>query len=613
MKWVLRLILSGALLCVATRVISEILYRHRISRLLRHRQIGSGRSGSPILSIAPPTLPYWIPFFGHSFALVRSPTARAFWEGVRRGSFGKMSTSARISSADRHIGVTTLVLAGRRAHVVFGPVSAAAVLRIPSLSRKITNIRILTHALGLPQDEAARVYDDGGAADCQTNTWYLLDNESVAELMAKYTAVLHAEIGINDVDKATATLDINCDADGSVVGLYAWLLPKLFRASVTAFMGSRLVEWYPDFCNDFLAFERNFLALFIGLPEALVPGARAKRSRILDLLEPWERLVAYTDDDKDGLRADPDHPLGWDALYGSRHARSRQRRYAQCGLEARSRAAMDAGWLFGLVSNAIPAVAWTLFHILDPREEEAMTTATPTTTADSRRPGSPLLPRILEEVRSAVLLDGSLDIGVLLTQPLLQAALHETLRLYTDVMVARDLHEDLEVPVSRDGNTRVVLRGGDLILVSSCLAHYNPETWSSTADGHEEPDVESYHPERFLFTNPETDAETFRLGGVGGMAPGAVEARFFPFGGSKAMCPGRVFAKQEILTAVASVLLSFDFEVLSFLDEVGRDVENFPRPRPCLPGSGVLAPGGDMKVRVRRRPGGLASFRVTSK
>ena len=77
--------------------------------------------------------------------------------------------------------------------------------------------------------------------------------------------------------------------------------------------------------------------------------------------------------------------------------------------------------------------------------------------------------------------------------------------------------------------------------------------------------------------------------------------KIFPFGGGKSICPGRVFAKQEVLAAVAMVLLNHDIQVVSFVDGQGKSTGEFPKLASALNGSGVIAIHGDLKVRIKRK------------
>jgi hypothetical protein len=48
--------------------------------------------------------------------------------------------------------------------------------------------------------------------------------------------------------------------------------------------------------------------------------------------------------------------------------------------------------------------------------------------------------------------------------------------------------------------------------------------------------------------------------------------RYFPCRGGSSMCPGRFFAKQEILTAVAIMILKFDIHCIKFVHHNGKNI-----------------------------------------
>lgn len=52
---------------------------------------------------------------------------------------------------------------------------------------------------------------------------------------------------------------------------------------------------------------------------------------------------------------------------------------------------------------------------------------------------------------------------------------------------------------------------------------------------------------------------------------------------------------------MAMVLCEFEFEPLGFVDGKGGWTDAFPGLRASFPGPGVMAPEGDMKVRIKRR------------
>ena len=200
-----------------------------------------------------------------------------------------------------------------------------------------------------------------------------------------------------------------------------------------------------------------------------------------------------------------------------------------------------------------------------------------------------LLGRVLTDLQQAEKPDGSVDIPTLTSSGLLQSIWTETLRLFTDVLVTRNVTEATTLPLDEDGKTLIKLESGDNVIAPSWISQHDPRTWTG---GEVPPDV--FYAERFLVPDPENQwHQIFSITGKTG--------NFFPFGGGRTICPGRVFAKQEGIGALAMALLRFDFEVLGFVDEDGKKTDEFPCPGKQYPGAGALMPGGDLKVRIRRR------------
>jgi cytochrome P450 len=248
--------------------------------------------------------------------------------------------------------------------------------------------------------------------------------------------------------------------------------------------------------------------------------------------------------------------------------------YNKFGLSRKGKAGFDLGFTFGLASNAIPATGWMLIHILNPSADKT------------------LLPRVMAELQSARLPDGSLNLPALFALPLIQSILHEVLRLYTDVLVSKTLEKDHVLPLSGPGNRQALLQKGTLAFAPSWPMHRDSTVWA-------EPAHDVFYAERFLTTDPKTGKNVFSISGTAG--------RFFPFGGGKTICPGRVFAKQEVLTATALSLLEFNFNVQGFVDSKGKSTNTLPTLRDGLGGSGVILQSGDIKVRTKRRKGRLAN------
>jgi cytochrome P450 len=198
-----------------------------------------------------------------------------------------------------------------------------------------------------------------------------------------------------------------------------------------------------------------------------------------------------------------------------------------------------------------------------------------------------LMPRLMAELLEAKRPDGSIDVSILVGQPLLQSIWTETLRMYTDVLVTRNLPEDITLPLDEDGKRQVIFRKGDNCFAPSWLGQHDANAWSDKAPH------DQWYAERFYSKDPVTGKGTFSMNGSNG--------KFFPFGGGKTICPGRVFAKQEGLGALALILLRFDFEVKGFVDADKKPTNTFPGFAKSFPGSGALIPGGDVMVKIKRR------------
>jgi len=76
---------------------------------------------------------------------------------------------------------------------------------------------------------------------------------------------------------------------------------------------------------------------------------------------------------------------------------------------------------------------------------------------------------------------------------------------------------------------------------------------------------------------------------------------YFPFGGGINMCPGRFFAKQEILIAIAVMVLRYEIEFVENIDRKGKRIEREIGIDPAGAGAGALFPDGDLRCRIRTR------------
>jgi len=324
----------------------------------------------------------------------------------------------------------------------------------------------------------------------EMNAQYLTKHERVNELTAHFTRVLY-EVLNEDAETISELEEVR---------LYDWLRDRMFTASITALMGEKLLKMYPEYCEDFYKFDKQFLGFFFRLPKFMMGDAYEVRDRIFDKLQAWSKEMHQL---SGGTPVDPEGPA-WEPLFGSRLNRARQLDYRNRKLNARSSAALDLGITFGLSSNVIPMTGWMLMHILDPNADPS------------------IFPNVMAELRKAESADGSLDIPTLVSQSLLQSIWTEALRLYTDVLVTRNCSEDITLPLDQDGKRQVMLRKGEDVFAPSWLGHHDGAAWSGKAP------YDEFCAERFLARDPKTGTETFSISGTTG--------KFFPFGGGKTIC-----------------------------------------------------------------------------
>ncbi|TKA64831.1 hypothetical protein B0A55_09157 [Friedmanniomyces simplex] len=504
------------------------------------RQFTDGPTTSKQQLVESPQIPYTLPVLGNTLSFL-APKPGHYWNQL-------------FSWHPRSTGICTLLLGGRKTHILMSylfdpstsrngnpsPSAVQALFKAKSPSRDVFERELFRKVFQLPEDQIHNA-EAGKHHEIEMNSKYLTNHERVNELTAEFSEVLE-EVLDQDSQEIVQLEEI---------GLYQWLRNRMFTASTRALMGDELLRMYPAYCEDFFGFDSDLLSFFFQLPKFMMGEAFSRRRRLLDELERWSKKMHEL---SGGTPVDPEGP-SWEPLLGSRLNRARQLDYKTRNLNTRTGAALDLGLTFGLSSNADPSI----------------------------------LARVMKELREAEKTDGSLDIAVLVSQPLLQSLWTETLRLYTDVLVTRNLSEDLTLPLDEDGRRYVRLRKGDNVFAPSWLGHHDAAAWSSPG----KPADSDFYAERFVVKDAKTGRESFSTAGTAG--------KFFPFGGGKTVCPGRIFAKQEGLGALAMVLLRFDFEVLGFVDAKKNPTKTFPGYARAFAGSGAVVPGGDVRVKIRKR------------
>lgn len=515
--------------------------------------------------VVPAQIPYTVPWLGSALDFM-TPRPGAF--------FTKL-----LAQQPREAGACKVLLGGQSLYVLKAPSAVRALYKLKSsvANRDRDDEVIMERCCGLDEQDNEK-YMTIKDRSSQLSHEYMLKPSCANDLAREFV------VSFGDVLRTEAEALRKGGGPGQDVDLYAWLRRLQFQASCAAFMGQHINEVYPDFFKDFDPWDRSFMDLFFQIPEFLTPQSYAARETAVDGLAKWIEAV---DRATGGAVPDPDVPnAAWEPHWGSRLLRARQALWLSAGMSPRGRAGMELGFVFGLNSNAIPITGWLLMHILDPAN-----------------PG--LLARVRAEVERAAArgADGrvELDVPRLSALPLLQSAVHETLRLYTDVLITRELFEDVRLPLDGDDDGGkdglqsrrwLALEKGSRTLAPSLMNHWDPYNFP-------DPPAHVFCAERFLVPAPDQDGSGGGDNNKGGaeyvFSTAADGGKMWPWGGGKTMCPGRLFAKQEVLAAVALVLLSFDMRPV---DERPYKIPGFADAKP---GTAGLAPGGDVRVNLNPR------------
>lgn len=475
---------------VLTTVRLYTTHRYRKSLAIQCSSAAESTKANP-----PPPIPYTIPFLGHAIAFL-APRPGEFWAKLFRYH-------------PRATGACTLLLGGNHTHILFSPNAVQALFKARGQGRDGFNRQVAELAFGMERKEATRFFGLGEGPDHtgmtpvqqqeRMNT-YLLDKKSVDELTAGFTRVLQEQLSVEELSSKG---EADYAMEGKVERLCSWLQTRMFQASTTVFMGSHILEVYPDLCADFWDFDAHVLTMFFRVPKFLNPTAYRVREKMLKRLTQWQEQMHK---ECDGNPVDPDGDIDWEPIYGSRATRARQRYYASRGLNIKTRASIDFLYLFGLSSNANPAAGWMLMHILNPQGDAS------------------LCKRVMDEIASAQRADGSLDIAILVALPLFQSIFYETLRLYVDVPVTRELKEDLTLPLDDTGARNVFLHKNSVILA-------RPGWATATKPSGPIPHPSVFQPKDSSPKTPKQGNRSSRLRGrTANSSPSAVAKRSVPAG-----------------------------------------------------------------------------------
>ena len=534
---------------VLTSVILVVLTLTWASTTLQFRRaLSKGSSGKG--NEEPVTIPYTIPWLGSALSFLNEQSA--FYASIR----------AKVEKASS---ICKVRLGPQTSYIMLAPSSVEGMFKNHKDLSTDAFVRMLElNAFGFPPKDVDRANErytedteDGGEKGKQRFPQqphmhrHLLNQAAATALSTRFVEVLK--------DGVHADRSVPAKGEWATLDLYTWYQDKMFIASTTALFGSRLLEMCPEMSKDLWTFDAGILRLTYGTLRFLALDVYSALNRLLDGIGRW------VDEGwpKNNQHVDATQGEDWEPVRGSRFIRAQQNTLATAGLSTKGRAGMALAFLFGLSSNAIPAAAWMLFHILSSPKD--------------------LLPRMLSEISTAQKSDGTLDYPKLMSLPLLSSTYMEMLRMYTAVNVTREVMADCVI----DGHS---LKKGNAIMAPTWIGHRDPEVWNALHSDH--PPPETFYADRFL--RQEGDKVVCSMAGLAG--------KWFPYGGGAHMCPGRAFAKQEILAAVATVLLGYDIEFVAWVNPYTKDkTVRFPEVRKGYVGNGIIGADRDMRVRIRRK------------
>ncbi|KAJ8401265.1 hypothetical protein AAFF_G00384960 [Aldrovandia affinis] len=219
--------------------------------------------------------------------------------------------------------------------------------------------------------------------------------------------------------------------------------------------------------------------------------------------------------------------------------------------------------LWGSVTNTIPAMFWTMYHLL--KSPEALAT-------------------VRRELNQVLQLSGQ-EVGcgqdITLTQEQLDSLLYlgsaikESLRLYSVAANFRLTQEDFNLQLDRGRCAKI--RKGDFLVLFPMATHLDPEVY-------EDPEV--YKFDRFVEDGKEKK-DFYKRGQK-------LKYYLMPFASGSTICPGRFLATNGIKLLLSLVLLHLDVELLDNRQAVTMN--------PGRIGLGTVSPNSDPPFRYRPRP-----------
>ncbi|KAI8944150.1 cytochrome P450 [Xylaria longipes] len=362
----------------------------------------------------------------------------------------------------------------------------------------------------------------------------------------------------------------------TTVELSALLKSTMAGSAVTSLFGSRIIDLNPGFVERYWEFDDIAGTIGWGLPKFLQRRSIAVKDRLHEMTRrhidsAWE-CFDWTANPED---------LAWEPHFGSRLSRETARWLRDRGFSNHAAAGPTLATLFGLNGNTVPITTWAMIELIkDPElfravREEIDTVYTLDPETDSRR----------------------INARKLVNLPLMQSLYVELMRTHVSFNVTREATQSLVIagcPIEK----------GALVQVCSRIEHYAEDIWG--VEGHPASEFWAYRHVKYV-DEPQQGEHKVSAGEAEEKTPQkrqfAMKGRpsaFLPFGGGYVMCPGRQFAKQEILLAIAILVMKFDIEFLEWTDSNGLRSEKPPRDDQRYAGFVAMSPDRGIRVRWKR-------------
>jgi len=88
--------------------------------------------------VTPPQIPYTLPFLGNSFSFL-APYPGQYWDQLLRWH-------------PRSTGICSLLMGGRKTHILFSPIAVQALFKTQSASRVAFEHDLFTQVFGMPEE-----------------------------------------------------------------------------------------------------------------------------------------------------------------------------------------------------------------------------------------------------------------------------------------------------------------------------------------------------------------------------------------------------------------------------------------------------------------------------